>query len=52
MQCDLTLNKVSDMIARIGNHVNTENLKKVGLYYTFKKLRFPFTVPENICESE
>ena len=44
MQGDLSPNELFDMIERMGNHVNRENLEKIGLYYDFKKNSFSLSL--------
>ena len=42
MQGDLSPTELFDMIEKTGNHVNRENLERIGLFYNFKKTPFPF----------
>ena len=44
MQGDLTPDELFDMIEKMGNHVNRENLEKIGLYYDFKKNSFSLSL--------
>ena len=44
MQGDLTPDELFDMIEKMGNHVNRENLERIGLYYDFKKNSFSLTL--------
>ena len=44
MQGDLSPNELFDMIEKMGNHVNRENLERIGLYYDFKKNSFSLTL--------
>ena len=44
MQGDLSGNDLFDMIEKMGNHVNRENLERIGLYYDFKKNSFSLTL--------
>ena len=44
MQGDLSPNELFDMIEKMGNHVNRENLERIGLFYDFKKNSFSLTL--------
>ena len=42
MQGDLSAGELFDMIEKMGNHVDRDDLERIGLYYNFKKTPFPF----------
>ena len=44
MQGDLSPNELFDMIEKMGNHVNRENLERIGLFYDFKKNSFSLSL--------
>jgi hypothetical protein len=44
MQGDLSTSELFDMIEKMGNHVDRENLEKIGLYYNFKKNSFSLSL--------
>ncbi|EQD35799.1 hypothetical protein B1A_18109, partial [mine drainage metagenome] len=44
MQGDLSTDELFDMIERMGNHVDREDLEKIGLYYSFKKNSFSLSI--------
>ena len=44
MQGDLLPSKLFDMIEKMGNHVNRENLERIGLFYDFKKNSFSLSL--------
>lgn len=44
MQGDLSTSELFDMIEKMGNHMDRENLEKIGLYYNFKKNSFSLSL--------
>ena len=44
MQGDLSPNELFGMIEKMGNHVNRENLGRIGLFYDFKKNSFSLSL--------
>ena len=44
MQGNLSPNELFGMIEKMGNHVNRENLERVGLFYDFKKNSFSLSL--------
>jgi hypothetical protein len=44
MQGDLSPSELLDMIEKMGNLVDRENLERIGLYYNFKKNSFSLSL--------
>lgn len=44
MQGDLSPNELCDMIEKMGNRVDREDLERIGLYYDFKKNSFSLSL--------
>ena len=44
MQGDLSPSELFGMIEKMGSHVNSENLERIGLFYDFKKNSFSLSL--------